>query len=387
MKKTKRRKARVVQGPRSVPQSDPRSNGAADLAATHAAFDSVTTGQLLKETHEAVAEVQSVVDTWAGCHPAQTAGRVSEVFHARTLNADAIRKGLDVRASTTASAGLPAAAADVIVQTPAGTIEVQVKSYATAHSNAEHLANPKYAGMQQLVPAGQADAVRGRAAQRAAALRASRPERADAFAEVAERATDQVEAAGARSQPLARGGARELVENPSAMRRAMERGQWKADLQRGAVGGALAGGVISVAQHSLELCSGREQLSHAAKAVAVDTVKGAAKGAATTAGARVISNALARAGAQGLARSALPVTVAVTALDVGGGVFDYANGRIDGEELVARTGKSVVSGAAAWGGAELGAAVGTCLCPGAGTIIGGIAGALLVSLGIGKLLR
>jgi hypothetical protein len=70
------------------------------------------------------------------------------------------------------------------------------------------------------------------------------------------------------------------------------------------------------------------------------------------------------------------VAVVVTAVDIFKDVGRAVTGKIGGKELAVRSGKNVVKGGAGWGGMEAGAAIGTMICPGPGTIIGGIIGGI-----------
>lgn len=356
-------------------------------AAAYWAFDPERTGRLIDESLRASEELIEVLRKWDNASIHQRAGRAAESWHTGTFNADAILKGLDVRAQTTATAGAPHAAADVAMTGGGADALAQIKSCSTPKANAAMLARPKYGGMQQVVPADQLGAVKDHAATRRDALTIRRPARASAFDEVTKRATDRMRAGGAESKPLTTEGSRDLAANPDQLTKAMSEGQWKRDLGRGAVSGAIVGGVLSAAVHGYEVAKGREDVGEAAMRVAVDTGRSAIAGAATSVGARAVSQGLARAGMSGLARSALPVAVAATAYDLGTNVVGYARGNISGEELAVTSVKSVATGAGGWLGAEAGAAIGTCLCPGVGTVVGGIIGGLLGTLGIGALFK
>lgn len=356
-------------------------------AAGHFAFDAPMTGALEAEVRLASTSLARTLSRYGSASEAQRAGHAAEAWHAATLNADAVRKGLPIRSHTTAATGNPHAAADVVSRGPGVLVEGQIKTCGTPAVTATSLARPRYHGMQQVVPADQLVGVREHARRSADRLASSNPGRAAAFEETSRRATDRLTAGGAESRPLGHAEAQELVTRPERLASAMRDGLWKRDLARGATAGAVTAGVISAAVHGHKLVKGELALSDALAEVAAGTGKGALRGAATGVGARMVGQGLAKCGLGAAARTAAPVAIAATAIDVGGHVVDYARGRVSGIELAAASGKSIATGAAGWAGAEIGAGLGTLVCPGVGTVLGGVVGSILGVLGVGRLFR
>jgi hypothetical protein len=127
----------------------------------------------------------------------------------------------------------------------------------------------------------------------------------------------------------------------------------------------------------VQMYQGKMSLGEAAEQVAIDTVKGAARGAVVNVGGAVVKQGLMRAGARSLARGSAPVAIATGAFEVGADVVRFAQGKIDGDELAGAAGKTVVRTGATWAGAEGGALIGSAILPGVGTVVGGVIGGLL----------
>lgn len=206
-----------------------------------------------------------------------------------------------------------------------------------------------------------------------------------AVAEVAlldsERLVDRIRAARAGSKVLSRIEALKAVANPAEAATELVRTQLARAFRHGALAGAAIGGSVSVVINGLALVKGRKSASEAAVSTLKDTATGAATGAAVSGFSVAAEAVLFKAGAHALSRSAAPVAIGLTLVEFGKDMKGLFSGDIDRKQLAARTSKNVLKGGTTWGGMEGGAAIGTLVLPGVGTVVGGavggIAGALL----------
>jgi hypothetical protein len=160
----------------------------------------------------------------------------------------------------------------------------------------------------------------------------------------------------------------------------------------GAKLGAVFGGGISAVSNFSEVIQGKKEIKKAVIDTTVETVKSAADGAVKNAVgsmAKITSTRLAEKVGNEVAKKALgsaaPVIVAFTLVESAKDVYRYANGEIEGEEVIKNTGKNIATASAAWAGAEAGAALGTMLGGPIGGAIGGLVGGVLGALGVGSL--
>jgi len=349
-------------------QTDNRNATVAKGAACEAAVRTTRATDALRDMSERMQEVSNAYQT-TGVE--RTAGRVAEEWHAGTFNAAAAAKGRpDLAARTTAAAGAPTAKADLRVTRNGKVIaEAQSKYTRSAAKTTFELSDPAFDGMQKLHPADQD--VAGLARRRGASGTGRRN-----FPDTAKNATDRVRAKGVKSKPLTRQQALDAAQHPAAAAGSEQlRQTLRGAQQAAAVGGAVRGGLSALA-NGKAVWNGDKELGEAVVDVAVETGKGAAEGAAIALGAEAIKQGLTRAGARSLARGSAPVAVAMTVLDVGKDAVDLLRGDIDGEEFAVKSAKNVAKGGATWGGAEVGAALGTLIWPGPGTVVLGILGAI-----------
>lgn len=124
-------------------------------------------------------------------------GDVAELWHAGTLNLDATQRGLDVSAFAPRNAG----PIDVAIDGPNGGVAAQLKYYRGAEETAKAISDPKYRGLEKVVPSDQVDSVRA-AALRLASKNVERPEVAGSYEHTARVADDRLRIDGAESRPL-----------------------------------------------------------------------------------------------------------------------------------------------------------------------------------------
>nr|WP_169717747.1 hypothetical protein [Sporomusa silvacetica] len=142
-----------------------------------------------------------------------------------------------------------------------------------------------------------------------------------------------------------------------------------------AVGAAVVGGGISLVKNIISAYNGKLSASEAAGNIAKDTAQSALKGGTAGSAGALIRCGAEKAGLQTLAKSNVAMAVAGSVVEVGTIVYDFAQGKIDGETAMIRmgqTGTSTVSGL--YAGAAAGAVFGP---PGA--VIGSMVGYMLAS--------
>ncbi|SFM41798.1 hypothetical protein SAMN03159341_1327 [Paenibacillus sp. 1_12] len=141
---------------------------------------------------------------------------------------------------------------------------------------------------------------------------------------------------------------------------------------------ALISAAISTAQNVTSLIRGEKRAGEALKDVAKDTAAGAATayviGASDTA-IRGFMAASQNSVFVNLSKTNMPAMIATATVQVGKSLIRYARGEIDSLELVEELGEKGTGMMAA----SFGAAVGTAIFPGVGTVIGGMVGYLASS--------
>jgi len=332
-----------------------------------------------QELSEGSAQVMAVLRTYKNATRGQIRGRVAEPHHAATFNADAHRRGRpDLRAHLTH----PHAPEDIVVR-KAGQIErrAQVKYEWTPVRNSAAIAHPKYHGQQRIIPAEHVESAEWiLSTSSARAARNCQPKRALSRADAARNVTDRLEVEGVQSDPLTSKGAMRLAKDPNRLQRRGRALELKGAAQKGAIAGALFGGIGAGVQNAMSFANGQKSGGEAV----LDTVKtvamGSVEGAVLAVGGTFAKRGMARAGLKGLARRTAPLAVAQFGLDMAGDAAVLMAGEISGSEFARRTGKNLVKGTSTWLAAEVGAAIGTALCPGFGTFLGGLIGGVLGSL-------
>ena len=357
---------------------NPQWKEAADVVCEGVTFETAARGlNGVRAAQHGAVRLQEVAHMWQNASPEQLAGRLAEELHAATFNADAAAKGLTVRAVTEAANGTHSAAADISIQNGGRAVgAAQVKYHGTAARTTFHVSDVKYDGMQRIVPSDQAARVREIAARRGVDGLGQRN-----FADVANSASDRVQSHGAQSSPLSRADALEAVRNPSIIAGELVSSRVVGAVKSGAMIGAAVGGGVSLIRNVAAYANDRKSGKDAIVDVAKDTAASAAAGAAVSGAAVATEVVLIRAGVGVLARGSAPVAIGLTVVDVGQDVIRFARGDIGGKKLAVNSGKSLVKGAATWGGMEAGAVLGSFVFPGVGTIVGGIVGGIVGAVG------
>lgn len=333
------------------------------------------------ELERMCASIQQVLRRKAGLSTSKRAGHVFEEYHAGTFNAHAARAGDNAtRAVTGANGGFNNHLCTDIRVMRGGTIlrEVQAKCCATPARSAAAVSKAQYGGLQRLVPKGQGGAVREQLTRLGAQkLRSSRPSqvaKGHARLEAASQTAESISAGGHHSRPLSHSDSMQLANgNLAPLAAEIARKRFLGAATSGAATGAAIGAGIEVLLCGGQLAKGAISSTAAARKVATAAASTAVCSAATGVVAEGMKLALARAGANTLAKGGAAGAIASC-------VVETTRDAIRGEFSPDRTVEHVTRAAAGTVFAKIGGGIGTLLAPGIGTAIG-----LLVGGGIGSL--
>ena len=312
------------------------------------------------------------------------AGHMFELLHTHSFNIDAIDKGSPLRATMTAMAGQPHAAADLTVANSHGDVvaAVQAKLYGDTSLTASAVSQDKYHDMTRLVASDKlADVERlldRRLEMDPNGLKYG--EYVDARAHL----SDRVSVDGVSSTPVTRSEAVNASNDSAAWAERQVHNesvrQVRSDALDGAlIGAALGGGAALLIDGVKQVSRVRAGEVSAARA-AVSSVGAAAKGAARGAavgglGAAVGSAARLDLGLPaGLGSGALPYALARCAVSVGEAGYALASGDIDAGEFAARSGEAMLSTTLVYSFSTVGQIL--CPVPVVGALVGGVAGQL-----------
>ena len=324
--------------------------------------------------------IHEINDTYGAASKESIAGRIAEEYHTGTFNWDAVRKGRsDIMARTTESLGEPHAPADMRVFQDGKTVaEAQAKYYGNTAKTTFELSDPKYDGMQKIHPADQD--VAGLAQKRGISGVSTRN-----YPDTARNANSSLKYDKVSSEGLGQKRALDIAKNPQKMTQSIMKNKVVKSAKDNAALGALLGGTFSAVQNVKAVRDGHKSPKTAMLDTAKDTVTSGIDSGVKSATTVALKEGLKRAGARSFARGSGPAAIAITGVDLAKDVGRYATGDIGGEELVVRSGKTVIRGAGTWAGAKAGAAIGSVIWPGGGTVIGSIVGGIVASVGLSSL--
>lgn len=144
---------------------------------------------------ELIRDMEKVAVNEKGLHYAK--GDVAELWHAGTMNLDAVRRGIDVEAF----APRDTSPIDVALRGDGYGLAAQLKFYGSADATAKAISDPKYQDLEKVVPADQLEGVR-EAALRLAHGNVERPDVAASYDHTARVVDDHLRIGGAESRPL-----------------------------------------------------------------------------------------------------------------------------------------------------------------------------------------
>jgi hypothetical protein len=336
--------------------------------------------EALEEAQKGARRLEDVARQWCNTTTEQCGGRSAEELLATEFNVDAANRGLPYRATTTGAHD----AADVrVIDTSTGrTIaEAQVKCHRSPTRALFEASHPKHRGQQRIFPSDQVDSIKTKAARRGQHAFGYRD-----YPDTAKHASDKLSVRGAhgkplaQSQPFTRARAHEAARNPKEVGERLISGQALDTIRNGAIAGGIASGCFSLATNIVAYTREQKTGAEVVADTAAATGKGVANGAAISGVSIVAKEGLKALGAKSLSNGSAPIAVAVAVVEIGKDAFRWANDDIDGNELAARAGGHVVKGGMAYAGGQVGAALGTAVLPGAGTVVGAIVGGLLGGL-------
>lgn len=333
-----------------------------DVASGTQVASSLREGKALQAILEGKRGIEEVNRTAQANH--HQAGFRAEHFHKATLNADAARKGLKVRAELTR----PGQAADLRL-TDGGKVigEVQVKNCKSVARTTGAISRNKYDGMQKVVPSDQVEKVRTLAKKRGVDGIGERN-----YVDTSEKAAARVKAGGAQSSELSY----EQAQDPN-LGTQMLRSQVATAMTAAAASGAVFGGAFSAVSNIQSVRQGKKTPPEAVKAVAVDTTKAAAAGAVSVAATTAATVVLEKMVKRGLGGA--PGAIVSATMEISKDALAWHQGRLTGCEVGARSVEHAVGSGGAWGGAVAGAAICSPI-PVIGPLVGGVIGGMVGSV-------
>lgn len=341
--------------------------GAAESQSQAAATDAMVQG---------MDALRTAAEKLGAVNPKISQGNLFEYIEAAKFNADAALKQSGLRAEVTAAMGNPHAAADLLIKEGDRTLhQVQAKSMNCGARTTHAISQPKYRGMQKLVPSNEVDRVKGLAQKRAGADSL----KAEDYRDTAKNVTGELKAKQVRSGGTAYEENLKAAQQPKLYAAAQElRYVGKEVLVTGgqaAIAGSIIAGSLSAVKNGIAVNQGEISIQTAAKNVAKDGSQAAARSGSTGVVGSVIRYGASKVGIKVLAKSSVAVTVAAGSIDVGLSVLCYAKGEITAEQLqhqVGQTGTCTLSSLYA------GAAIGSIAGP-VGAVVGSIGGYLVAN--------
>lgn len=137
-------------------------------------------------------------------------GDVAEFWHSETLKINATVIGDN---SVYSNVPRNAGAVDIEYGSQGRNYEAQVKYYKNAEETAKAISNPKYEGMEKVVPKDQLDDVKSAAGRLAAKNADSRPNQANQYEDTIKNVNDRLKADKSESIPLSENEAKKLVQD------------------------------------------------------------------------------------------------------------------------------------------------------------------------------
>lgn len=313
-----------------------------------------------------IAEFARAADNLKNKGVDQLKGDLFEFIEAAKFNADAMLKGQDVVALLTRELGAPGHPADMLLVRDGQIVgQVQAKVSATPEALALALREPKYDGMQKLVPAELAGQVRRRAAHLGGA-----------HSDTAAGVTGELRYGSVRSGGTTHDEAEYAAREPAGYRRRIEAdfvaSEMEAAAAQGALSGVVVGGALSLVRRALAQQEAQDP-SELARAVALDAMGAGLRGGAT--GALAVKIRVARAGRGALARPGAATAVAGGLVESLLVVWRCVKGEISPQQAATDLGEI---GCSTMGGISAAAASGALLGP-AGALLGSLGGYLVSS--------
>jgi hypothetical protein len=311
----------------------------------------------------------------------QSKGNLFEYIEKARFDRSAAEAGSDLRVVVTAAVGEPTAADDLrIVRGEEVVKKLQAKVSKSSTLMASSQADPKYQGMDRLVPSDRADQV-SRYSNKLAERHGPGPDaKGRDWSESAPLIRGETEAEGISSGGTTLAEAIEAGEHPERFAFKEELGalgsEVKVSAAHAGAAAAIVGGGISAVRNGVAVWRGDKTAGEALLDASVDAARSGARGAAVGAGGTVVRNVAARAGLESLAKANVATALAAAAVESGVIAWKFARGEIgvvEAAERLGRTGVATGSGLFVGGAAAL-------LIPGPGwAVAGSMAGYMLAN--------
>lgn len=265
-------------------------------------------------------------------------GNFFEYIEMTKFNIDAAKRGESIRAIVTESIGLPHDKADILIKENSKILEeVQAKSSKKASYAVNMLTNSKYDGMQKLTNSDKCDEVKELARKGMVNGTLKENEYRDTYNNVTgELKYDKISSGGTSYDEVI-----EAAKNTPEYIKSLELKEFKNEIKTSAINtatsSAIIGGAVSLLKNGIDVYNDKKVLDEAIKEITKDTFKSGARGAATggiAAGIRIGAKKLGNGKVDTLLSSSTSaITLASAMLDIGIGVYSYANGDINANEL------------------------------------------------------
>ena len=306
-------------------------------------------------------------------NPKISQGNLFEYIEAAKFNADAAVKGSTLKAVVTAAEGNPHAAADLQIKDGNQVIqEFQAKSMNRVSNLTDSLSNPKYEGMQKLVPHGNGEQVKELAQQRSQFSN-------DDYGDTAKNVTDKLKYKGIQSEGTSYEENLWAAENPefyAAVTKVKYVAQETAVTgANAAMAGFVIGGAISGVKNTIAALRQEILVEEAISNTFIDGGKSASRSGITGAGGTIIRYGATKLGVKALSKSNVAVTIAAGVIDIGASVYSFAKGEITASELTEKVGQT---GTCTTYSLHTGAAAGVMLGP-VGAVMGSMAGYIIAA--------
>ena len=310
----------------------------------------------------------------------QLKGNLFEHIEATRFNRRAALQGSQATARVTAVDGRPHAPADIeIIEGHAVVKRVQSKVSDDPSYLSREQANPKYRGMDRLVPQDKADATRQHSERSAEGLLKEGDPRAADYQDSSPRIEGEL-----RHGETSSGGTtiKELEfasEHPKLFAALEEGGALAQEAHKAGLhaagAAAVLGGAFSTFKNLAAYFKGELEVKEAAANIAEDVSKSAVRGYSTGATGTGIRYVAGKAGLSTLAKTNVATSLAASLIETGVIVYDYTKGDISAGEAAERIGRS---GCSTLAGIYTGAAAGAVFGP-AGAVVGSIAGYMVTT--------
>ncbi|MEM2890459.1 MAG: hypothetical protein QW358_03865 [Candidatus Hadarchaeum sp.] len=320
--------------------------------------------------------LQEAVDRLKNVSPEFKHGNLFEYIEAAKFNSCAAAKGSPLRAHVTAAEGVPHAPADIVITNGYEVVkQIQTKSSNNPETLVQSLSDPKYHGMDKLVPEDQVDSVRLLADNYA------HPDHShdDGFCDTSHHVTGELHAGNIGSGGTSYYELRFAAENPDQYiekQGVTSLPEEAFDISmHAAEAGFIIGGAVEVIKNSIAALQGNINLEQAAKNSLIGAGKSSVRSALTGSFGSILRNAGHAIGLDTLAKSNIATGLAAGLINTGRIVLLLSRGEITAEqamEQIGQTGISTISGIYA-------GVVGALFFPSFGAVIGSLGGYLIAA--------